>query len=36
VFVAAMVAGMALFRIVPSDWPQVTFRRSSVGVMDDA
>ncbi|MFC4171595.1 DUF6691 family protein [Microvirga sp. GCM10011540] len=27
VFVAAMIAGMALFRVVPADWPQVTFRR---------
>lgn len=27
VFVAAMLAGMALFRLVPADWPQSTFRR---------
>lgn len=32
VFVAAMIAGMALFRLVPDDWPQVTFRREPVGV----
>ena len=33
VFVAAMIAGMALFRVVPDDWPQVTFRpRTSAGV----
>ena len=33
VFVAAMIAGMALFRLVPDDWPQVTFRRrTGVGV----
>lgn len=36
VFVAAMIAGMALFRIVPSDRPQATFRRGSTGVTDDA
>jgi uncharacterized protein len=35
-FVAAMIAGMAIFRLVPSDWPQVTFRRRSAGVTDDA
>jgi uncharacterized membrane protein YedE/YeeE len=29
VFVAAMIAGMAIFRIVPADWPQVTFRREA-------
>jgi uncharacterized protein len=28
-FVAAMIAGMALFRLVPDDWPQVTFRRNA-------
>jgi uncharacterized protein len=27
VFVAAMLVGMALFRMVPSDWPQASFRR---------
>ncbi len=32
VFVAAMIAGMALFRLVPDDWPQVTFRREPAGV----
>jgi uncharacterized protein len=32
VFVAAMIAGMALFRIVPADWPQVTFRREAQGL----
>lgn len=32
VFVAAMIAGMALFRVVPDDWPQVTFRRKPAGV----
>ena len=26
VFVAAMLAGMILFRFVPADWPQSTFR----------
>ena len=31
-FVAAMIAGMALFRLVPDDWPQVTFRREPAGV----
>ena len=36
VFVAAMVAGMALFRAAPSDWPRVTFPRRSAGVADDA
>ena len=29
VFVAAMIAGMALFRVVPDDWPRVTFRRAA-------
>ena len=28
-FVAAMIVGMAVFRVVPADWPQVTFRRRS-------
>ena len=36
VFVAAMLAGMALFRIVTSDWPQASFRRGPAGVTDDA
>ena len=27
VFVAAMLAGMAIFRLVPAGWPQSTFRR---------
>ncbi len=27
VFVAAMIVGMVVFRLVPADWPQVTFRR---------
>ncbi|HEX2725182.1 MAG TPA: YeeE/YedE family protein [Beijerinckiaceae bacterium] len=34
VFVAAMLAGMALFRLVPEDWPQVTFRRRSTAGAD--
>lgn len=32
VFVAAMVAGMTLFRLLPNDWPLVTFRREPAGV----
>jgi uncharacterized membrane protein YedE/YeeE len=36
VFVAAMIAGMALFRLVPDDWLQVTFRRMPAGATDDA
>jgi uncharacterized protein len=33
VFVAAMIAGMALFRLLPADWPQASFRRQrSAGV----
>jgi uncharacterized membrane protein YedE/YeeE len=36
VFVAAMIAGMVLFRLVPDDWPQVTFRREPAGATDDA
>ena len=28
-FVAAMLAGMVLFRFVPQDWPQYTFRGDS-------
>ncbi len=31
-FVAAMIAGMAVFRLVPADWPQVTFRREATRV----
>jgi uncharacterized membrane protein YedE/YeeE len=29
VFVAAMIAGMAIFRLVPANWPQVAFRREA-------
>ena len=29
VFVASMIVGMVLFRAVPADWPQVTFRREA-------
>jgi uncharacterized protein len=29
VFVAAMIVGIAVFRLVPADWPQVTFRREA-------
>lgn len=29
VFVAAMIVGMALFRLAPADWPQVSFRREA-------
>ena len=29
VFVAAMLAGMTLFRLVPADWPQWTVRRKA-------
>ena len=32
VFVAAMIIGMAVFRLVPADWPQVTFRREATRV----
>ncbi len=32
VFVAAMIAGMALFRLMPAGWPQVTFRREAPGL----
>jgi uncharacterized membrane protein YedE/YeeE len=32
VFVAAMIVGMAVFRFVPADWPQVTFRREAPGL----
>jgi uncharacterized membrane protein YedE/YeeE len=35
VFVAAMIAGMALFRLAPADWPQTAFRRTA-GAIDDA
>lgn len=31
-FVAAMVVGMAVFRLVPADWPQVTFRHEATRV----
>jgi len=31
-FVAAMIVGMAVFRLVPADWPQVTFRREATRV----
>ena len=31
-FVVAMIAGMALFRMVPDDRPQVTFRREPAGL----
>ncbi|PVE23619.1 hypothetical protein DC522_15120 [Microvirga sp. KLBC 81] len=34
VFVAAMIIGMAIFRLVPADWPQVTFRREAARVDD--
>lgn len=36
VFVAAMGAGMVLFRIVPADQPQATFRREPMAATDDA
>jgi uncharacterized membrane protein YedE/YeeE len=36
VFVAAMIAGMALFRIRPPKWLQMAFRREPVAVTDDA
>ena len=36
VFVAAMIAGMALFRLVSDAWPQVASRREPAGVTDDA
>ena len=32
VFVAAMIVGMAIFRLVLADWPQVTFRREAARV----
>jgi len=32
VFVAAMVVGMAIFRLVPADWPQVMLRRETAGM----
>lgn len=28
-FVAAMITGMALFRALPAEWPQVTFRKAA-------
>jgi hypothetical protein len=31
-FVAAMIAGMVLFRALPAQWPQVTFRRTASGL----
>ena len=31
-FVAAMIAGMVLFRVLPSRWPRVTFRRAASGL----
>jgi uncharacterized membrane protein YedE/YeeE len=31
-FVAAMIIGMALFRLVSADWPQVTFRRNAANL----
>jgi uncharacterized membrane protein YedE/YeeE len=36
VFVAAMVAGMALFHSIPAEWPSGAFRREPEGVPDDA
>lgn len=36
VFAAAMIAGMALFRIAPSGAPQITFPGASAGASDDA
>ena len=35
-FVAAMIVGMMLFRFVPDDWPQSTFRRDSGRSMPNA
>lgn len=32
VFVAAMIAGMMLFRLLPADWPQIALRRGGAGV----
>lgn len=32
VFVAALIAGMVLFRLVPDDWPQVIFQREPARV----
>jgi hypothetical protein len=32
IFVAAMLVGMVLFRFVPDDWPQSTFRRETRSV----
>ena len=31
VFVAALLAGMLIFRFVPADWPQASFRRDAKG-----
>lgn len=31
VFVAALLTGMAIFRFLPTDWPQSTFRREPQG-----
>jgi uncharacterized membrane protein YedE/YeeE len=31
-FVAAMIAGMVLFRVLPAQWPRVTFRRAASGL----
>jgi len=36
VFVAAMIAGMGLFRMVTPAWHRVTLRREPVGATDDA
>ena len=36
VFVVAMVAGMALFRIVLPDWPRIALRREPMAATDDA
>jgi len=35
-FVSAMVAGMALFQAVPSNWARMTMPRRSAEVLDDA
>ncbi|WP_114944037.1 DUF6691 family protein [Microvirga calopogonii] len=32
VFVAAMIVGMALFRLAPADWPRAAFRRETAQV----
>jgi uncharacterized membrane protein YedE/YeeE len=36
VFVAAMIAGMGVFRIVLPDWPRIVLRREPAGAADDA